>query len=270
MLRAEIEARLDFSDEGDVDETVARNIRADSKRAVGRITIRTGLHNGRTPGPRGHSGGAGRSAKRRKIEPDQCVVEVRCGYVSPEAGTTRDVREVPLDLGGHLFLLLDLAGLRETESLAEREGVRRARQAMESADVILWLVAPDVPDEPTERPAGRVVRVATKSDLAEPNTEADLVVSAKDGRGIDQLLTYLRDSTSDLVGGEPGLISHERDRVALVAAIDAIGAVGDVLGRPELAAERLRQASASLERLIGRVDAEQVLDQLFLRFCIGK
>lgn len=270
MLRAEIEARLDFSDEGDVDEALPEtfaltlNALSDELRsALGSIAggrlVREGIRVALAGPPN-----AGKSSLINALSKSDVAI------VSPEAGTTRDVREVPLDLGGHLFLLLDLAGLRETESLAEREGVRRARQAMESADVILWLMAPDVPDEPTERPAGRVVRVATKSDLAQPNTEADIVVSARDGRGIDQLLTYLRDSTSELVGGEPGLISHERDRVALVAAIDAIGAVGDVLGRPELAAERLRQASASLERLIGRVDAEQVLDQLFLRFCIGK
>ncbi len=99
---------------------------------------------------------------------------------------------------------------------------------------------------------------------------ADIVVSARDGSGIEELLAHLRLITRDMVGGEPGLVSHERDRLALSAAAEAIEAVGNVLGRPELAAERLRQASSSLERLIGRVDAEQVLDQLFLRFCIGK
>lgn len=270
MLRAEIEARLDFSDEGDVDdmlpETFAvtlNSLHSELRVALGSITggrlIREGIRVALAGPPN-----VGKSSLINALSRSDVAI------VSPEAGTTRDVREVPLDIGGQLFLLLDLAGLRETTSLAEREGIRRARQAMESADIVLWLTAPDVPDAIPDLTTGRLVRVATKSDLGQPQTTADIVVSARDGRGIEDLLGYLRRITGDLVGGEPGLISHERDRMALVAAIDAIGAVGDVLGRPELAAERLRQASASLERLIGRIDAEQVLDQLFLRFCIGK
>src|SRR5690606_29404689 len=87
--------------------------------------------------------------------------------VSDEAGTTRDVREVPLDIGGQLYILLDLAGLRETDSRAEAEGVRRAEVAIASADIVIWLRAPDAPD--AERPAttGRVITVGTKADLAQ-------------------------------------------------------------------------------------------------------
>lgn len=269
-LRAEIEARLDFSDEGDVNESLPETfaltlngLQDELRSALGSITggrlVREGIRVALAGPPN-----AGKSSLINALSRSDVAI------VSPEAGTTRDVREVPLDIGGQLFVLLDLAGLRETESLAEREGVRRARQAMESADIILWLVAPDVADDPMGQLPGQVVRIATKSDLGGTGRNADITVSAKDGSGIEELLTHLSMIAGDMVGGEPGLVSHERDRLALTAAADAIEAVGNVLGRPELAAERLRQACSSLERLIGRVDAEQVLDQLFLRFCIGK
>src|SRR5690606_12888181 len=84
--------------------------------------------------------------------------------VSDEAGTTRDVREVPLDIDGQLFILLDLAGLRDTESRAEAEGIRRAEAAIATADIVLWLRAPDAPDAQRPQISGRVVIVGAKAD----------------------------------------------------------------------------------------------------------
>ena len=124
--------------------------------------------------------------------------------VTDEPGTTRDVREVSVDLNGQLVTLLDMAGLRETDSKAEAEGVRRARLEIESADLVLWLMAPDVPG--TEPPiAKRVLRVATKADLGTPES-ADLSLSAKTGTGVPNLIQWLTAFAAEQTGhGEPAL-----------------------------------------------------------------
>jgi tRNA modification GTPase len=159
--------------------------------------------------------------------------------------------------------------LRETDSRAEAEGIRRAEKAITDADIVLWLEAPDT--ERADRPAitGQLLVVGTKIDIG-PNTTADITLSTQTGEGLDSLVDRLRIIGEKLAGGEPALVSHERDRVALVEAIAAVEHAGRLLQNWELAAESLRQASASLERLIGRLDAEKVLDRLFASFCIGK
>jgi tRNA modification GTPase len=187
--------------------------------------------------------------------------------VTDEAGTTRDVREVPINVGGNLVLLLDTAGLRETQSKAESEGVRRAREEVEVADLVLWLVAPDLPDTDEGIPEHAWI-VGTKSDLG---GNAELAVSTLTGDGIDALLDRIKAFAVAQAGlGEPALLSHERDRDALRAADAALWEAAQQWRELELVAESLRGASAALERLLGRMDAEAVLDRLFLSFCIGK
>jgi tRNA modification GTPase len=267
-LRAEIEARLDFSDEGDVSDLPANfgaciaTLHADISTALasvehGRI-VREGIRVALAGPPN-----AGKSSLLNALAKSDIAI------VTDEAGTTRDVREVPLDINGQLYILLDLAGLRETDSKAEAEGVRRAHQAIEQADIVLWLSAPDLPAEaqPTAHP--RHLRVATKRDLAEV-PGADIFVSAKSGDGLVDLLARIEEIGQTLASGEPSLLSRERDRLALQNALDALDAAGRQLAMPELAAESLRLASQALERLVGRLDAERVLDRLFASFCIGK
>lgn len=268
-LRAEIEARLDFSDEGDVvDELPAgfaaelAGLKASLLEALASITsgriIREGVRVALAGAPN-----AGKSSLINALSKSDIAI------VSDEAGTTRDVREVPLDIGGQLFILLDLAGLRETKSRAEAEGIRRAERAIEDADILLWLEAPDT--EPALQPqtGAKVVRIGTKADLAVAPGH-DLQISTETGLGLDTLIARLREIGENLAGGEPSLISHERDRLGLEAAIASIGEAESYLSNWELAAEALRHASLALERMIGRVDAEQVLDRLFASFCIGK
>jgi tRNA modification GTPase len=188
--------------------------------------------------------------------------------VTDEAGTTRDVREVPIDLGGQLVVLIDMAGLRETESKAEAEGVRRAREELERADLVLWLSAPDAQVEP-EGTSAPLWHLATKSDIG--LGKGDIAISVATGDGMSGLLEKLRAFATDAVGaGEPVLVSRERDLAALKSAVESLSEAQDQLVDPELAAESLRRASQALERLLGRMDAESVLDRLFMSFCIGK
>lgn len=270
-LRAEIEARLDFSDEGDVgalpisfasDVGLLHSAIAKALDSVerGRV-VREGLRVALAGAPN-----AGKSSLLNALAKSEIAI------VTDEAGTTRDVREVPIDIGGQLVIFVDLAGLRETANKAEAEGVRRAREEIERADLILWLTAPDVLDIPVIAASTTPVwRIATKADLGRPIGEHDLALSAVSQAGIDILLSRLNVFTSDHVGaGEPVLVSRERDRIALTEAAGALITTQASLADPELAAESLRIASQALERLLGRIDAERVLDRLFSSFCIGK
>ncbi|KKB76242.1 hypothetical protein VW29_21115 [Devosia limi DSM 17137] len=270
-LRAEIEARLDFSDEGDVAEALPasfgqqiialRNDVAAGLASVehGRI-VREGIRVALAGVPN-----AGKSSLLNALAKSDIAI------VTDEAGTTRDVREVPVDIGGQLFIFLDLAGLRDTDSKAEAEGVRRARHEIERADLVLWLQAPDVEDDIPPVTGMPMWLVATKTDLAVDTELHDLAVSVRSGHGLDQLTARLTEFARQLGGGgEPSLLSRERDRLALEAAVIALDDAGERLAEPELAAEALRLASQALERLLGRLDAERVLDRLFVSFCIGK
>jgi tRNA modification GTPase len=266
--RAEVEARLDFSDEGDVSAELPHNVihavqalADDLREAVesvgrGRI-VREGLRVALAGPPN-----VGKSSLLNALAKSDLAI------VSDEPGTTRDVREVSLDLGGRLVVLVDMAGLRETESRAEAEGVRRASAEIARADLVLWLVAPDVdPREPPQAPA--VWTVGTKADIAP--VVAEYVLSATKGIGIGELLAALTAFAEAAAGaGRPSLLSRERDLLALTAAQEALDRFLSEGATDEIAAEHLRQAGLALERLVGRIDTEQVLDRLFASFCIGK
>jgi tRNA modification GTPase len=266
--RAEVEARLDFSDEGDVSPELPHNViqavenlaseLRDARESVGRGRIvREGLRVALAGPPN-----AGKSSLLNALAQSDLAI------VSEEPGTTRDVREVALDLGGRLVVLVDMAGLRETESLAEAEGVRRANAEIARADLVLWLVAPDV--APLDPPEGASIwTVGTKADLA-PSTALH-VVSVRQNSGISELLAALQAFAAESAGsGPPALLSRERDLAALESAQEALDRFLNEGATDEIAAEHLRQAGLALERLVGRIDTEQVLDRLFAAFCIGK
>lgn len=278
-LRAEIEAQLDFSDEGDVgalpltfaDDVLA--LHAELSRMVGQIgqgrVVRDGFRVVLAGPPN-----AGKSSLLNALSQSDAAI------VSDEPGTTRDLKEIPLDLNGQLVILIDSAGQRETTSKAEAMGVERARAAMLAADVVLWLQAPDLAaaplpdfspelgDELWRQPP--VLKVGTKSDIGTVSG-MDHSVSVATGDGVQSLLQLLYDASgAGLVNPADLLVSRERDRDALISACIALSDAAGHTEAAEIAAEDLRSASAALERLLGRMDAESVLDRLFSSFCIGK
>ncbi|MDP1729997.1 MAG: tRNA uridine-5-carboxymethylaminomethyl(34) synthesis GTPase MnmE [Devosia sp.] len=268
--RAEIEAQLDFSDEGDVGELpkgFAQSLTAlgeEIEAAIGTVgrgrIVREGLRVALAGPPN-----AGKSSLLNALAKSDVAI------VTDEPGTTRDVREVAIDLGGQLAVLVDMAGLRDTESKAEAEGVRRAMTEIVQADLVLWLEAPDVPTVELPEVGGRVLwRIATKADLRPRWSSPGDALSARTGAGLDQFVKRLTDFAATQTAGEPALLSRERDLAALQAAAGATREAQQVLAQPELAAEALRRAAHALERLLGGMDADSVLDRLFSAFCIGK
>ncbi len=195
--------------------------------------------------------------------------------VSPFVGTTRDIIEVHLDLGGCPVTLIDTAGLRESFDAVEEIGIFRARDKAESADLVLWLSEARAPVPPGVQ-SGEVWPVFTKTDLLSPaerqNLPQGLYVSAESGENLDCLLKKMEEfAAAAMSGGHPGLIARERHRKAFETAALALARVLDDPGAPaELLAEDLRVAMGSLQRLTGVVNVEDILGEIFLRFCIGK
>ncbi len=196
--------------------------------------------------------------------------------VSPLAGTTRDVVEGMLVLGGVPATLADTAGLRgEGADAIEREGIRRARRRGEAADIVLAVFAADAaPDPETLALLARrdAVAVANRCDLAVPpaslNGRAPLAVSARTGQGLDALRARLVAEAGRLAGGA-GLLTRPRHRAALTEAARCLGEAATAPA-PEVLAEALRGARGALGRLTGAVGVEAVLDAVFAEFCVGK
>lgn len=178
--------------------------------------------------------------------------------VSPVAGTTRDVIEFHGDVAGMAVTFLDTAGLREAEDEIEAIGITRARTRAAEADLRIHLSSEGKADTDLWQPGDLVYR--SKAD-------AGGGVSAHTGAGIDAMMVALTEALRRRSAGA-GLIAHQRQADCIRAALAALDG-SDALAA-ELLAERLREATNALDRLIGRVGAEDYLDVVFSRFCIGK
>jgi len=271
-IAALTEAAIDFSEEGDVSASSFAEAR---KRAEG-LSGEIGAH--LNDGHRGEvvrdgfrvallgAPNAGKSSLLNALAKRDAAI------VSEEAGTTRDVIEVRLDLAGLPVVVSDTAGIREAESLVEQEGIRRSLAAARDADLVVWLseAGDSTPPEPISRETSLAIR--SKADLCRESTADLLAVSAVTGEGLDRLVAEIARRASEAVGGRTDpVLTRVRHRQSLEAARDEIAAFlnGDS-GAVELRAEDVRRAAHAIGRITGRVDVEDVLDQVFSRFCIGK
>ena len=195
--------------------------------------------------------------------------------VSETAGTTRDVVEVRMDLGGYAVILADTAGLHAASEGVEAEGVRRALARAESADIILLLRDGSDANSSVVLPENMVNRpyltVWNKADLPWPVPCEGLKLSLKTGEGLDAVIAAIAAAAKDRleVSGEAPMLTRPRHRHALGEAAAALQRAAEA-GEPELFAEDLRLALRSLGRITGRVDVEELLDTIFRDFCIGK
>jgi tRNA modification GTPase len=288
--QALVEARIDFADEADVPEDLVKPALYAAQQLRSEIAA-TLTDNGR--GERLRDGlvvaiagptNAGKSTLLNRLARREAAI------VSPYPGTTRDVIEVHLSLAGYPVTLLDTAGMRESDNPVEQEGIRRARERANSADLVLWVTdasatgtAADGLDK--SHFSSSMWPIANKIDLAvqklciSSESESTIraapkfAISAATGAGLDSLVSALSAYARDYFAAtEPALVTRARHRRALeetVAALDRALAHGPC-GGEELIAEELRSAATSLGRLTGRVDVEDILDVIFRDFCIGK
>ena len=191
------------------------------------------------------------------------LVEDDKAIVTAIAGTTRDVIEVPVAIGGVSLIMVDTAGIRESDDPIESEGIARAIRQIEAADLLLWLGSPD--EVPIHR---KILLVHSKADLGQSSAEAAIRVSATTGEGVADLRERILVEAAGLLPA-PNLIAlNHRQATALG---DAALALADA--RPTdlvLTAEAMRAARAAMDRVTGRSDVEDLLDALFGRFCLGK
>ena len=178
------------------------------------------------------------------------------------AGTTRDVIEVPIAIDGVPFVLVDTAGLRESEDVVESIGIDRARTEAERSDILVWL------GPPAEAPNHQeLIQVAAKADLGD--LAEGLPVSSVTGQGLADLTDSLIRHADSLLpkGDELALDRRQHDLLAEAKyALDRALALND----PVLIAEELRNARLAVDRISGRAGVEELLDALFGRFCLGK
>lgn len=188
--------------------------------------------------------------------------------VSNIPGTTRDLVEGSLEIGGVLFHLTDSAGLRESGDLVEREGIRRAEQVMRGADVIVYLSEEEEVSLPDGIP---VIRVGAKCDLVR-RSGCDVLVSSVTGEGIEALkeLLYARGFGKENDGA---FLLEERHYAALSEALEEVRAAQKAVlaGLPaELYAENLKSAYTALGRISGETASEDIINEIFGKFCVGK
>ena len=205
--------------------------------------------------------------------------------VSEIAGTTRDVIEERANIGGILFRFLDTAGIRSTDDRLERMGIERTMESIRRAQIVIHMI--DAPalsgtlPEPdfTLRPDQKILTVANKIDKASASLnlpENIIAISAKQGTGIDRLCEALRQSvdTEALYHGDP-VVSNSRHYEALTTAREALDRALDGLGNnlpADLLSEDIRQVIHHLGSITARgsIAPDEVLQNIFSKFCIGK
>lgn len=182
-------------------------------------------------------------------------------------GTTRDIIEVRMDLGGLPVTILDTAGLRETSDVVESMGIQRTRDRAADADLRVFL-KPSADHQPDLKMQTGDIELITKADV---NKGGD--ISALSGQGIDRLTKQISDVLASR-SAQSSVATRERHRVAIIQALEALKFAQEELDqgleRSEIAAEELRSATRLLESLVGRVDVEALLDEIFSSFCVGK
>lgn len=266
QLSAMVEAALDQSDEDDVPADRMRIDAAASTLAdeIGALLDRPGAER-LFEGVRVVFAGPPNAGKSTLIN---ALAEREVAIASPIAGTTRDVIEAPVTLGGVAFVLTDTAGLREgSGDVIEREGIARANQRIAAADLIVWMA--DEPP-PADLAAERVIPIVARADdPGRAEMLQALRVSARTGEGLRDLIGTLVDKSRRLLPAEGEVALSRRQRAHLARCHGAVAAMQQ---EPDelIAAEHLRDARQALDELTGRAGTEDMLDALFGTFCIGK
>ena len=275
-ILALIEVAVDFPDEDDAPgETTAPvkakldSLIAELERALGDRGIGEKIRDGFRVAIIGPPNAGKSSLLNRLARRDAAIV-------TNIAGTTRDVVEVRLKLGGQVVWLADTAGLRETSDLVEAEGVKRAEQAAREADMRIHVIDAEQPEQPYSQVEEQDIVVFNKVDIRPAALAPDgaLAVSASTGEGIETLESWIASFVAQYAGSiEAPVITRVRHRMKLTEGLACLFAARDALDTglgAELAAEDVRMAIRHLGAIVGTVGVEDVLGAVFSQFCIGK
>ncbi len=267
-ILASVDAEIDYpeEDEGDIDlqkiqrelREVLKSVNALSKGySCGKM-----IKNGVTVAICGKPNAGKSSLLNALLGYDRAIV-------SPEAGTTRDVLEGAIELNGVKFNLIDTAGIRAGATGAESEGIARARAAVRSADVTLFVT--EGGEEPPKEYGGKLITVFNKCDISAPERGYDAVISALTGEGIEELKRLLVEAA----GGEQALdkayLVEERHYLALMRAQGALSdACATAQKTADLLAVDIKEAWDALGEITGETASEEVIAEIFSKFCVGK
>ncbi|MBE0614937.1 MAG: tRNA uridine-5-carboxymethylaminomethyl(34) synthesis GTPase MnmE [Burkholderiales bacterium] len=282
-LRMLVEATLDFPEE-ELDPLDRADVKGRHARLVGALDtaiaksrlgslLRSGLQVVLAGQPN-----VGKSSLLNRLAGEELAI------VTAIPGTTRDSVRQAINIDGVPLNIVDTAGLRDTRDEVERMGIERTWSEIGKADVVLLLV--DARAGVTEQDLGLVERIPpgvkrvfvhNKIDLAgrsprvqRDETSVSLHVSAKTGAGLELLRAELLAVAGWQQGAEDVFMARERHLIALHQAAQHLASAGEYLGRPELFAEELRLAQAQLNTITGEFAADDLLGEIFSRFCIGK
>ena len=278
-ILALLEASIDFPDEDEAPEDASRPV----IKMIDALTsnMETSLLDGRL-GERIRDGfriaiigrpNAGKSTLLNRLAQREAAI------VTPVPGTTRDVVEIRLRLGGQLVWIADTAGIRDTSDEIEAEGVRRAEDAASRADIRLFLTEgrdSRLALEGAGYRDGTDLSVVNKIDVDAPSPDilADCAISAKTGEGVDHLEALLVERLTHMGRGSASpIITRARHRTRLEAGAAHLNAARELLmddHSPELAAEDVRLALREIGAVVGAVGVEDILGSVFADFCIGK
>lgn len=280
ILTARLESLIDFSDE-DLPEEVEKDIEAKRDQLLDEIEIALG-DEGR--GERIRNGvvvtligpvNAGKSTALNALARRPAAI------VSDEAGTTRDIVEVRLNLAGMAVSLLDTAGIRETDGAIERIGIERAHQAAQTADLVLIMLDGTDPDWPVEwerlknEVSAPYITVLNKTDLCDDIASVDgiLPLSLHDEADVKLLEKRLIEVIKPVnLSAQMPIITRARHRQLLqkVRSGLVLSKENSFQSAPELVGEDLRHAADALGQMTGQIDVEDILGDIFSSFCIGK
>lgn len=273
---AHLEAYIDFPDE-EIPDEVMEHVNA----AVRSLREEMQHHCGQTSGEQLREGlqiaiigppNAGKSSLLNALARRDVAI------VTEVAGTTRDIVEAHLDIGGVPVTFADTAGIRETQDQVEQEGISRARARAHSADWVMFVhdASEDIPHALCPEKKDNLLVIHNKIDIyphasfPEDRELPGISVSAHTGQGIDKLMEYLeKNVVPSYSSGEIPLITRARHRQELEQCCDRLSAFFSER-ELELQCEYLRSAAFHLGQITGHVDVEELLDEIFSSFCIGK
>ncbi len=277
-MRSLIEAEIDFVDEEDIPGSVSDQVWSQLEIMIGELdrhlaSVNAGqiIKNGFRVTLLGKPN-AGKSTLLN------CLAGRDVAIVTDIPGTTRDLLEVRLNLGGQVIIVTDTAGIHKTDDLIEKEGINRAHQSAKTSDMTIWLHAADDKLSMVGDATAADLLVISKADkvmlieTAKFPVDYDLAISSLNEESIEKLVNRIsRAAGQSVSGSEDILFSRQRQREGLLVAYNALKKKKNGVSEPlEVRAENMRIASDSLGKLIGRVDVEDILGRIFSEFCVGK